>query len=229
MIVVTAGTAEYRSIIEEQSRRCAQLGYGHKVYDLGGLASGKYFAPDESDFVLGVGVKPVTFKPRVLLDFLESYGPLMGETLCWLDADCLPMRGFVPPPGSWNVAVTMRSAREIGASGIFATDFLNSGAAWVRNPEFLYSWKKACDKYGSDQSAMNHLVLPKFEPDYCRSLFGKIIESPCGMNSLILDAGEWNNWNWMLPIPAETRILHFKGKAIGSAQKFIDQSWQRRN
>lgn len=212
MLVVTAGTSEYRGIIDAQGRICDTLRYKRIVFDLGGLGIGeKYEVPsDDLRGVIGDSMPPTTFKPRLLS---EQFRP--HATMCWLDGDCLPLREFYPE-GNWDVAVTLRPKDEIGQSGIMNTDFLNAGVVWVRSIDFVNSWIAKAAEIGNDQGALNQLIAPDWNADEWRRAHNTFRWTPYGMRALILDAMEWNCWH--LPPKQDTRILHFK-RGIRAAAK----------
>lgn len=229
MIVVTAGTLEYLPIIEAQARKCREFGYEHRVYDLGGLGIGIRHEVSPSDFVPrvnGDSLPPATFKAalmaRVMLEADQN------ELVCWLDADCLPLREFSPPGimGGFDVAVTLRSAGEIGLSNNPALDYLNSGVVMIRNTRggrrFCTAWHLGSVEENTDQGALNNCVAPKWTPLlWIKVNPGEVVIAPCGAAVLILGAMEWNCWH--LPPKPDTRILHFKRGIRNAAKDYIDR------
>lgn len=215
MLIVTAGTGDYREIILAQAKACTRFGHVHRVYDLGGLGFGEPFevpADDLKPTINGDSLPPATFKARLLLDAFEPHA-----CMCWLDADCLPLLDFMPP-GEWDAAVTLRPASEVGACGIKSMDYLNAGVVWIRNIEFAREWLEMSIEANTDQGALNEIVAPDFGPNEWRTAVGHSIINPMGMSVLVLDAMEWNCWH--LPPRPETRILHFKRGIRGAAKGY---------
>lgn len=215
MIVVTAGTFDYRRIIEAQERKCAEYGYDHRVFDLGGLGIGKPFDVPPSDLEpqhWGHSLPAATFKVRLLIANFEE-----GKTICWIDGDCLPLLPFTPD-GEWDAAVTLRPLREIGLSGHRSMDFLNAGVVWVRSAAFLNEWQSRAVRLNTDQDGLNEVVAAGYSKAQWRDAMGRTITSPDGFRVKILDASDWNRWN--LPPKADTRILHFKRRLRDQARKY---------
>lgn len=214
MIVVTAGTAEYRPIIEKQALQCRALGYEHRIYDLGGLGIGQPFEVREADLKPSIGdsLPPATFKPRLLM---RNFVP--GQIVCWLDGDCLPLRSFEPFSVS-DAAVTLRPAAEIEQSGVRSLDYLNSGVVWIRNLDFAAEWLRQSEMLNSDQDGLIDAVAPAFKKRQWINALGKTIITPLGFRVKVLDAMQWNCWH--LPPKAETRILHFKRGIRGAAKQY---------
>lgn len=213
MLIVTAGTAEYQDIVKAQATACARLGHKHQIYDLGGLGMGEPLSVPESDLkpsFNGDSLPPATFKAKLIFDAFRPQA-----CMCWMDADCIPLCDFLPA-GSWDAAVTLRPAPEVGQCGISAMDYLNSGVVWIRNVDFARLWWEKSLECNTDQGGLNACVGPEFSPLDWKSSFGKSVWNPWGMQILILDAMEWNCWH--LPPRPETRILHFK-RGIRAAAK----------
>jgi hypothetical protein len=228
MIVVTAGTSEYRQIVDAQARKCAEFGYGHLIYDLGGLGIGEPYAVEREDLeptVNGDSLPPATFKAALVE---KAFGAANhGELVCWLDADCIPLRDFVPewnfPPDSWDAAVTLRPAPEVGLSHNPALDYLNSGVVWIRNTEVgravAAGWRVLSEACATDQGALNQLVAPEYRVAGWNMLRGMVHASPQGARFLVLDAMEWNCWH---PEHFKTaRIAHFKRGLRSQAVNYL--------
>lgn len=216
MIVVTGGTSEYRQIIDAQARKCKEFGYGHMIYDLGGLGIGEPYHVELEDLrptVNGDSLPPATFKAALVE---KAFGAaIKDEVVCWLDADCIPLKEFDPLGMTWDVdaAVTLRPAPEIGLSNNPPLDYLNSGVVWIRNNEagkrFCIQWGALSVMAKTDQGALNLTAgwnRGSSEWNYAR---GKVVEGFGCSQVLVLDAMEWNCWHF--PPPPEARILHFKG------------------
>ena len=226
MIVLTAGTEEYRRIIDEQERRCLACGYRHEVYDLGGLGRGVSFSAPAGDLEsrFAGGMPRTTFKTTLIAQTLA----IANETVCWLDGDCLPLLPFDPQPGNWDVAVTLRPESEVGASGIDATDWLNAGVLFVKpslaGSEFMRCWTERCASASSDQDALNQVVGPHFDKAGWNTARNSIIRC-AGFGVLILSCPEWNCWHF--PAPEGTRILHFKRGIRGMASPYLNVNMER--
>src|SRR5580700_2626263 len=211
MIVVTAagGSPEdctvYRQIIEAQMKRSTDLGYRCRVYDLGGLGTGSPHQVPASDFDLqvnGDSLPAATFKAALVAHTLE-FQATDNELVCWLDADCLPLKDFNPDSlsdvGGFDAAVTLRPAAEIGLSNNPALDYLNSGVVWIRNTPagraFCEYWGKQSVRMKTDQGALNQAVMPF--PASCdwESWRGRVAVGVRQARVLILDATEWNSWH----------------------------------
>ena len=212
MIVVTAGTSEYRQIVDAQARKCREYGYYHLIYDLGGLGIGEPYHVEIEDLqptVNGDSLPPATFKAALVARAMEGAG--QGELVCWLDADCIPLQSF-QPDGSFDAAVTLRPAPEIGLSNNPALDYLNSGVVWIRNNQageaFRAQWQRGSEFLHTDQGALNVAVGIADGTSTWNSWRGKVVTQMFGARVLVLDAMEWNCWH--LPPKPETRILHFK-------------------
>ena len=227
MIVITAGTTEYRAIIESQARKCAALGYSHRIFDLGGLGIGRPHSVEIEDLQPthnGDSLPPATFKAGLLLDALVSEVSHGGLAM-WMDADCVPLRSIIPytAVGKYDAAVTLRPKSEIGKCGIKSMDFLNSGVVWIRNtPQgrtFAKRWSELSTHFATDQGALNELVAPEFgAKEWLQSVDG-IVTTDEGAKVLVLNSMEWNCWH--LPPGPMTRILHFKRGIRGSAVNYL--------
>jgi hypothetical protein len=227
MIVVTAAggspsdCATYRRIVEKQAARCAEFGYAHQVYDLGGLGIGEPFAVPASDFapqVNGDSLPAATFKATLVMRAFSQAKE--GEVVCWLDADCIPLQHFNPLAGLSGIdgAVTLRPVPEIGLSNNPALDYLNSGVVWIRHSKygrtFCRAWETASVLLGTDQGALNEVVAPQVHsPGEWNSMRG---HARNGM--LVLDCAEWNNWQ--APFTG-ARIAHFKRGIRGQAVNYL--------
>lgn len=220
VIVVTAGTTEYRSIIDAQARKCAEFGYQHVVYDLGGLGIGEPYVVEIEDLkptVNGDSLPPATFKAELVSRSLVMAVP--GEVVMWLDADCIPVREFLPD-GDWEAVVTLRAVPEVGLSNNAALDYLNSGAVWFRNSpvgrSLCLDWAELSYAMNTDQGALNEVVAPGYQAVAWNSLRGTVHDGV-----LVLDAMEWNCWHF--PPPANARILHFKGGIRYLAKDYVNR------
>ncbi len=224
MIVVTAGTAEYRAIVDAQARKCAEFGYGHLVYDLGGLGIGEPYHVELEDLqptVNGDSLPPATFKAALVE---KAFGAAEhNEPVCWLDADCIPLRGFVPightAANLWDAAVTLRPAPEVGLSNNPALDYLNSGVVWIRNNAHGRSmcqfWGARSSEMGTDQGALNEMVA---QPGLDAGGWN-MLRNTVHNGVLVLDAMEWNCWH---PEHFNTaRIAHFKRGLRGQAVNYL--------
>jgi hypothetical protein len=229
MIVVTAGTREYRLIAAAQRRKCRQFGYTHVVFDLGGLGIGAEHEVPASDFiptVNGDSLPPATFKASLVAEQLQLAA--QNELVCWLDADCLPVKPFSPDElqtGGFDAAVTLRPANEIGLSNNPALDYLNSGVVWIRNTpagrRFCADWSARSIALKTDQGALNDAVCPIWNGADWKAAVGAVHQATCGARTLVLDATEWNSWHF--PPPASARILHFKGGIRYLAKDYINR------
>lgn len=231
MIVVTAGTSEYRQIVDAQARKCKEFGYGHLIYDLGGLGIGEPYHVELEDLqptVNGDSLPPATFKAALVE---KAFGAAVkGELVCWLDADCIPLKEFDPLGWEWDVAVTLRPAPEIGLSNNPALDYLNSGVVWIRNNEagraLCDTWRIFSGSMNTDQGALNHTVYPGAGIREWSTLIGdhgfnKIVNTVDGNEMsyvLVLDAMEWNCWH---PPFTGARIAHFKRGLRGQAVNYL--------
>jgi len=212
MTVLTAGTADYRPIVNAQARKCVELGYRHLTFDLGNLGTGIPFEVDPADLkptVNGDSLPAALFKPLLVTCVLEQWA-MANDIVCWLDADCIPLKEFVPP-GDWDAAVTLRPVAEIGQSNNRALDFLNSGVVWIRNTpagmEFAHDWHLRATECGTDQGGLNDAVAPHFTAENWRRAYGFRLHPVCGARVLVLDCAEWNSWS---PPFIGARIAHFK-------------------
>lgn len=226
VIVVTAGTSEYRTIIDAQARKCAEFGYGHLVYDLGGLGIGEPYHVELEDLqptVNGDSLPPATFKAALVE---KAFGAANhGELVCWLDADCIPLREFnldalacFDALGSFDVAVTLRPALEVGLSNNPALDYLNSGVVWIRNNlrgrTLCELWRSLSLAMGTDQGALNEVAGPG-----CDATGWNLSRSKVYGGVLVLDAMEWNCWH-----PqhfGQARIAHFKRGLRSQAVNYL--------
>ena len=225
MIVVTAGTAEYRDIITEQRKRCLKFGYAHMTFDLGGLGIGQPWDVKPEDLQPTIGgdtLPPATFKAELFSKAMRFAVP--RELVCWLDGDCLPLMEFQPHMPTEDIAVTLRPKPEIGLSNNPALDYLNSGVVWIRNsPQgragFLWNWVNLSKSLNTDQGALNQCVgLPDDTHVWADSM-GSAVELPTGGRALILDCTQWNSWH--LPPKPDTRILHFKRGIRAAARNYL--------
>jgi len=227
MIVITAAggnpedCATYRRIIEAQAQRCETWGYKHLVFDLGGLGIGEPFAVPASDFALqvnGDSLQAATFKAALVERAFAQAEP--DEVICWLDADCLPLRQFnaIGPYLGISAAVTLRPAPEIGLSNNPALDYLNSGVVWIRNNSrgkmFAAVWRELSAEMNTDQGALNELVAPGVH--YAFEWNGMRGQVHNGV--MVLDAAEWNCWH---PPFMGARIAHFKRGIRGQAVNYL--------
>jgi hypothetical protein len=171
----------------------------------------------------GDSLPPATFKPALVLQAMGQAAG--GETVCWLDADCIPLKPFDPMAGMDGIdaAVTLRPAPEVGLSNCAALDFLNSGVVWIRNSPrgraFLEAWDAQTEGQSTDQGGLN-LAVGTFTADDWKKLYGlTVVNVFSGARILILDAMEWNRWH--LPPTPDTRILHFKRGIRGAAVNYL--------
>lgn len=219
MIVVTASNGDgYRKIIEAQALKCQQFGYRHVIYDLGGLGFGEPFAVEIEDLrpsFNGDSLPPAKFKAALVWKQMRDAAD--GEIVCWLDADCIPRKPFVPDGHDWDIAVTLRPAAEVGLCGIPALDYLNSGVVWFRKTErgaaLCDLWDKFSRMMKTDQGALNHLVGPGWLKDDWINTVGTVRN-----RALVLDAMEWNCWH---PPFTDARIAHFKRGIRGQAWNYL--------
>jgi hypothetical protein len=220
MIVITAGTADYLAIINAQANNCKSFGYDHRIFDLGDLGIGTPAAPPMNDLApqyYGHSLPPATFKTDLIVAAMQME---TGKTVCWIDADCLPIKPFMPP-GDWDAAVTLRPAGEIGRAGIRAMDYLNAGVIWFRNAAFAGDWWKESHRLNTDQDGLNEVVGPNLIAAEWRAAMGKTIVTPAGYRVAVLDAGRWNCWR--IPPPADAVVLHFKRKIRDRAKWYCQQ------
>ena len=229
MIVVTAGTGEYRDIITEQRRRCARWGYEHRVYDLGGLGFGEPFQVRAGDLKPTIGgdtLPPATFKADLVGMAMREAKE--NEIVCWLDGDCLPLTEFEPHMPRESVGVTLRPKPEIGGSKNPALDYLNSGVVWIRinfeGREFLRDWLVASKEMRTDQGALNQCIGLRMDstPEAAavwEAAMNTSVPLRTGGNALILDCSQWNSWH--LPPKPDTRILHFKRGIRSAASNYL--------
>lgn len=222
MIIVTAGTAEYRPIIEAQARKCESFGYRHVVYDLGDLGIGERFEVPASDLeptVNGDSLPPATFKAALVAKQFETALP--DELVMWMDADCLPLHDLNIPAsyGNFDAAVTLRPANEIGLSNNPALDYLNSGVVWIRNNTagrfFCDAWMRQSLRLSTDQGALNEVAYPMADSAEWESIRGTVYGGV-----LILDCAEWNSWH---PPFTDARIAHFKRGIRHLAKDYVNR------
>ena len=228
MIVITAGTPEYLPIIEAQARKCAEFGYRHVIYDLGGLGIGEphIVAPEDlKPTVNGDSLPPATFKAALVAKQFETALP--NELVVWMDADCLPLHDFTIPGhyGGFDAAVTLRAANEIGLSNNPALDYLNSGVVWIRNntpgQEFCKAWGRQSALMNTDQGALNACVNEGWTAKDWRMAVGKSwISDLLPAKILVLDCAEWNSWH---PPFTGARIAHFKRGIRYLAKDYVNR------
>jgi hypothetical protein len=217
MLVVTAGTDEYRPIIEAQAKRCAEFGYRHAIYDLGGLGFGEKLAVPAGDLrpTYNQSLPPSTFKTDLMIKHAVDDG-----VVCWLDGDCIPLLPF-EPDGDWDAAVTLRPIQEISRAHRPATRYLNSGVVWIRREAlgFAQTWRRESVRVNTDQGGLNNIVGIGLGLNQWRQLTGKTVVALGGFRVKILGAMEWNCWH--LPPKADTRILHFKREMRAAAKEYF--------
>jgi hypothetical protein len=225
MKIITAGTKAFSAIIKAQANICRDFGYEHIAYDLGDLGFGVPFEVDPNDLkpqYFGNSLPAATFKPKLLIANLYP-----GETVCWLDGDCIPQEPFEPPDdlrapgglGKWDAAVTLRPLAEIGQCGIRAMDFLNAGVVWIRRRRFLDLWLAKSIAFSSDQDGLNLVVSDNHSKEAWAGLMNRFMISPYGFLISVLDCSVWNNWH--LPPAPGTKIIHFKTGIRESAKNYI--------
>lgn len=218
MKVITAGTKEFAEIILAQQSRCLKFGYDHIAYDLGDLGFGiPWNAPrgDLDPLMKEINsIPPTKFKVDLLL---ENYGP--GDTVCWIDGDCLPVRDFLPA-GEWDAAVTLRREDEIGKSGIHATDYLNAGVCFFRDRTLLLNWKDECRFTINDQDALNIIVGENYSrEDWIEALAKEDIINSQGFRIKILKCEIFNSWYFVMN--GTPKIIHFKRGFRHLASEYI--------
>jgi hypothetical protein len=227
VIVVTAGTSEYRDIILAQRRACDKMGYAHYRYDLGGLGFGIPYAVELEDLkptVNGDSLPPATFKAALVAECLRLAEP--NELVCWMDADCLPVKDFNIPSsfGGFDVAVTLRPEPEIGLSNNPALDYLNSGVVWIRNtPKGLETcelWHDLSLILRTDQGALNLVTGSGWGKSDWKNSVGATWDAPNGSRFLVLPCMEWNSWHFG-SLSKYVRILHFKAGVRHLAKDYI--------
>lgn len=234
MIVVTAGTSEYRQIVDAQARKCAEFGYYHRIFDLGGLGIGDPYHVEVEDLeptVNGDSLPPATFKAALVARAMEGAG--QGELVCWMDADCIPLKPFLPLQlptrptrhgdfGAYDAAVTLRPVPEMGLSNNPALDYLNSGVVWIRNNQageaFRAQWQRGSEFMRTDQGALNVAVGIADDTAAWNSWRGKVVTQMFGARVLVLDCAEWNSWH---PPFTGARIAHFKRGIRNQAVNYL--------
>ena len=148
--VVSAGTADYRPMMEENRRRCEALGYRYVAHDL-----------DLSSDLQGA-LPPCTFKPELMLRELRAIQPKhqpfehTPEIIAWMDADAILVRDLSPLESiNFDVAVTLRPAEEIGTTQP-TSNYLNAGVIFFRPGgaacQFAADWATLTAKVRNDQS-----------------------------------------------------------------------------
>ena len=227
VIVLTAagGTPDdcaiYRRIIEAQQKKCAEYGYRHLIYDLGGLGIGEPYAVEREDLeptVNGDSLPPATFKAALVERAMCE--AKHGELVCWLDADCIPLKPFLPLQhgGMFDAAVTLRPAPEVGLSNNAALDYLNSGVVWIRNSKlgvpFAEAWRMESLAMKTDQGALNEIVAPRVH----QAVTWNAMRGKVHYRVLVLDCAEWNSWH---PPFTGARIAHFKRGLRGQAVNYL--------
>jgi hypothetical protein len=190
------------------------------IFDLGGLGIGEPYQVEREDLeptVNGDSLPPATFKASLVERAMDQSAP--GELVMWMDADCLPLRDFMPAVADGVcAAVTLRPAPEIGLSNRPALDYLNSGVVWIRNTaqgkQFCRAWLEASLTMKTDQGALNEIVAPRVHQTVTwNSMRGKVHD-----RVLVLDCAEWNNWS---PPFTGARIAHFKRGIRGRAVNYL--------
>jgi hypothetical protein len=217
MLVVTAGTEEYKPIIEAQAKMCAEFGYRHAIYDLGGLGLGERLEVPAGDLkpTYMRSLPPATFKTALMIKHASE-----DEIVCWLDGDCIPLLPF-EPEGNWDAAVTLRPIHEITRAHRPATRYLNSGVVWIRRDalRFAQAWRRESVRVNTDQGGLNNVVGIGFDMNQWRQLTGRTVVALGGFRVKILDAMQWNCWH--LPPKVDTRILHFKREMREAAKEYF--------
>ena len=216
MIVITAATGDMKDLVIGQAKRVYSFEYDHRIFDFGGLGFGIPYRVDPLDIapVPGIHAPRCLFKIDLLLSCFEE-----NNTLCWLDADCLPLKEF-EIDGAFDAAVTLRPSSEIGKSGMFNHDYINAGVIWIRSRKFLDHWRQRSVIHQNDQGGLNDLIGEGMSvEEWRKSMNSTIITKHDGFKVRILNAMKWNCWH--IPPVEDTRIMHFKKGIRRAASNYL--------
>lgn len=204
IVIVSAGTPDYRPMMDENRRRCESFGYRYVAHDL-----------DPSSDLEG-SLPPCTFKPDLILRSQPHqpfpYDPT-PQIFAWLDGDCIAVKPLDELESiAFDVAVTLRPPEEVGTTQP-TTNYLNAGVIFFRDtaivPAFIRTWRALAQARGNDQAALNELVGWSWSDDEWRASYNHS-HTVCDVLIHILPAAGWNWSSWDRPKPADARILHFK-------------------
>jgi len=211
--IVSAGTPDFRGMMEENRIRCEALGYRYAPHGL-----------SHSSDLVGA-IPPATFKPRLMAEALREGEPRASfepsatgddpsrNIIGWMDADAIIVR----PLDSlldidFDVAVTLREPDLIGTTQP-TSNYLNSGVVFFRNTAaarlFVANWITLSDAMQTDQGALNLMVGPRWTDVDWKSSYGTTTVER-GYRIHVLPCSEWNHCSWDRRPVDGCRVLHFK-------------------
>jgi hypothetical protein len=148
--VVTAADHNFKDLLLKCAESTQFWGYKTFIYDLGGLGVGKPFSGKVSD-------EPnakIPCKPAIIKDALKNL--TYGDTLAWLDADCIMWNKIDGIVGDYNIGVTVRRPKDVENELP-----INAGVVFVRKTaetlSFIDTWINKCNEGVSDQVELNKL------------------------------------------------------------------------
>ena len=221
MKIITAGDATYKELVAGAVAMNKKVGYDTLVYDIGGLGFGKPFDISEDlemirtskrTLYTGKTVQKGSFKPKVILDALESFPN--EKAFAWIDSDafCIKEIHYIMYRKVFDIAVTMRRKGEHAGTPFPMWDqYINSGVVLINNSEhvreFIRQWiaRVPTTEALSDQEALNYLCdAPLLQEP------GKVYNVN-GYKILNLTTDEYNFYYFPEEPHPDTKVLHFKG------------------
>lgn len=194
----TPGTI-YEDIATENRARCKAFGYdflAEQIRDSGDLHG---------------DVPAARFKPGTVQ---RAWGACwQSQLIVWMDADAVLIRPIDDLVGKADLITTIRDREELGKTGRYDTDYLNSGVVSFANNKhgrcFLSQWALHVERGCGDQEALNRTFEASplfFDWAACE---GQFIRAD-GSTRIALPARTYNFWHWPATPPADCRGLHFK-------------------
>jgi len=230
MKIITAGDAGYKELVQGAVHMNKLAGYDTLVYDIGGLGFGKPFdITEDLDMIsttprtlyTGTTLQKGSFKPKIILDALESFPN--EKAFAWIDSDayCIKPIHMIMYRKVFDIAVTMRRPGEHAGTQFPMWDqYINSGVVLINNSEamrsFVRMWIDLVPETEalSDQEALNVMCdAPKLKE------INKVYHIN-GYKVMNLSTDEYNFYYFPEEPHPDTKVLHFKGVKEHTMQYF---------
>ena len=221
MKIITAGDGNYAEMVRGAVAMNKRVGYETLVYDIGGLGFGKPFDISQDLAMIrdtprklytGTTLQKGSFKPKIILDALETFPD--EKAFAWIDSDafCIKQIHWILYRRKFDIAVTMRRTGEHAGTEFPMWDqYINSGVVLINNSpavrQFVRMWIDLVPETQalSDQEALNIM---------CDAPRLKEYDKVYHINSysiLNLSTDEYNFYYFPEKPHPYTKVLHFKG------------------
>lgn len=218
----TPGTV-YEEIAKYNEAQCEAFGYYFAGHEL--LPSNDLVGP----------VPSARFKPAIVHDAVVKRGG--RDAVWWVDADAVILRPLDLPP-QVDLLVTLRDRNQVGQTGRYDTDFLNSGVVGFRcsvmGRHAAETWEAITKVSTGDQAALNQIVAEPWmgtDPKNWIASQNRITYHYRNFwTQVIVPCAKWNYLGWPAPPQAGCRVIHFRhgnldliAKQPGGWRKVVEQ------